>query len=327
MMTAKNIDISIVVPLLNEEEVFPHLIKELTNVLSSLGREYEIMLVDDGSTDRTYELMVDASNKDPRIKLVRFSRNFGHQAAFSAGIDFAEGNMVMTMDGDLQHPPTLIPEFIKGAEEGNDMVIGQRTLNMQNSRSREATGKFAYKLLSFMTGLDFKNISDFNLYNRRVVDVLKKLPERERFMRGMIQWVGFNKKYLPYVVEDRYAGTAKYGFMKLFNLGLSGITSFSAFPLRVSFWAGLLIFVSSILFGIYVIIDHFVGTGSLLPGFATIVILVLFLGSVQLMVLGIVGEYLFKMFNEIKGRPFYIVSNTLNIDRKNIKETPYGIHS
>lgn len=324
---SKDIELSIVVPLFNEEEVLPHLLDELTKVCSSLNREYELIFVDDGSHDNTYKILENASNQDKRIKVIRFSRNFGHQAAFSAGIDFSNGKMVITMDGDLQHPPTLIPEFVKLADKDNDLVIGERISNKQNSKSRETVGKFAYKLLSFMTNLDFKNISDFNLYNRKVVDVLKRMPEKERFMRGLVQWVGFKKEYLPYVVEDRKAGVPKYGFLKLFNLGLSGVTSFSAFPLRLSFWVGLFVLLVNVIFGAYVAIDHFINPDPLLSGFATIVILVLFLGSIQLMFLGIVGEYLFKMFNEIKGRPFYIVSDAINVDKEDIKTTAYGIHN
>ncbi|OGN09693.1 MAG: hypothetical protein A3C61_02745 [Candidatus Yanofskybacteria bacterium RIFCSPHIGHO2_02_FULL_39_10] len=324
---SKSIDLSIVIPLFNEQEVIPFLIKELNRTGSALGKNYEVILVDDGSTDDTFEMIKKVADQDSRFKVIKFSRNFGHQAAFNVGIDFAQGNMVLTMDGDLQHPPSLIPTFIKYAEEGHDIVIGERLDNRQNSKLREVGGRGFYKLMSAITNLEFRNVSDFALYKRPVVNALKKLPERERYLRGMIQWIGFKKKYVPYVVESRKAGKPKYNIKKLTKLVLSGVTSFSAFPLRLAFWAGLFVLFVSIVFSGYVIIDHYVNPNPLIAGWATLVILVLFLGSIQLMVLGVVGEYMYKMFNEVKGRPLYIVSETCNIKNDSIVETPYGIHS
>lgn len=326
-MMSKSIDLSLVIPLFNEEEVIPFLLEEIVKAAKDTSKSYEVVFIDDGSTDNTFQLIKLASEKDSQIKVLRLSRNFGHQAAFNVGIDFARGDMVLTMDGDLQHPPSLIPTFIKYAEEGSDIVIGERLNNKQNSKLREIGGKGFYKLMSAITGLEFRNVSDFALYKRSVVNALKKLPERERYLRGMIQWIGFKKKYVPYIAESRRAGKPKYNVKKLTELVLSGMTSFSAFPLRLAFWAGLFVLFVSIIFSIYVIADHYFNPDPLAAGYATITLIVLFLGSVQLMVLGIVGEYMYKMFNEVKGRPLYIVSETCNIGRDNIKETPYGIHS
>ena len=319
--------LSLVIPLFNEEEVLPKLLKELYSVCNSLNRGYEIIFVDDGSYDRTPLLLKEAADKSSNIKFIRFSRNFGHQAAFNAGVDFASGDVVITMDGDLQHPPSLIPEFIKHADNGHDVVVGERTLNKQNSLVRELLGKTIYKALSAMSGLEFRNSSDFALYNRRVVSVLKKMPEKERFLRGMVQWVGFNKKYVKYVAQDRKAGKAKYNFSTLAGLVMSGVTSFSALPLRLAFWAGILVLLVSMGFAGYVTWDHYVNPNPLIAGWATVVILVLFLGSIQLMVLGVVGEYLYKMFHEVKGRPLYIVSDAGNIDKEKLEKSPYGIHT
>ena len=324
---SKNIDLSIVIPLFNEQEVVPFLIEELNKVGVTLSNNYEVILVDDGSTDNTFELIKKVSEQDSKFKVIKFSRNFGHQAAFNVGIDFAQGNMVLTMDGDLQHPPSLIPTFIKQAEDGHDIVIGERLSNKQNSKFREVLGKTFYKLMSSITNLEFKNVSDFALYKRNVVNTLKKLPERERYLRGMIQWVGFKKKYVPYVVESRKAGTPKYNIKRLTRLVLSGVTSFSAFPLRLSFWIGIFVFLISVGLGVFVILDHYFNPNPLAAGYATISLIILFLGSIQLIILGIVGEYMYKMFNEIKGRPLYIVSEVCNIEEGNIKETPYGIHA
>lgn len=323
----KNPDLSIVIPLFNEEEVIPYLIAEINKVGVTLSKNYEVIFVDDGSADNTFELVKKAAEKNPKFKVIKLSRNFGHQAAFNVGIDFAKGAMVLTMDGDLQHPPSLIPTFIKHAEEGSDIIIGERLDNKQNSRFREIGGKSFYKIMSAITNLEFRNVSDFALYKRPVVNALKKLPERERYLRGMIQWVGFKKKYVPYVVESRVAGKPKYNIKKLTKLVLSGITSFSAFPLRLAFWAGLFVLLISVIFSGYIAIDHYVNPNPLIAGWATLVILILFLGSIQLMVLGIVGEYMYKMFNEVKGRPLYIVSETCNIKDGSVEETPYGIHS
>ena len=242
-------------------------------------------------------------------------------------MDTARGELVMTMDGDLQHPPRLIPEFIKHAENGSDIVIGERLFNRQNSFVREMTGRTFYRFMSAVTNLEFKNVSDFAMYKRSVINVLKRLPEKERFLRGMVQWIGFNKKYIPYIVEARKHGQPKYTAKKLLGLIMSGLTSFSAFPLRLAFWVGMMVFAISIGFAAYVFIDHYLNPNPLIAGWATLVILVLGLGSVQLMVMGVVGEYLYKMFNEIKGRPLYIVAETKNIDKNKIEQSQYGIHN
>lgn len=319
--------LSVVIPLFNEEEVLPLLIKELKSNCDALGKSYEIIFVNDGSTDNTAGLLRVFAHEDLKIKVIQFSRNFGHQAAFNAGIDFAGGDVVITMDGDLQHPPRLIKDFIKEAEIGFDIVIGERLYNKQNSAGREFLGKTIYRFLSIITNLEFRNVSDFALYKRSVISVLKRLPERERFLRGMVQWVGFKKKYIPYVVEERKAGVAKYTLKKLSGLVLSGLTSFSAFPLRISFWLGLVVFLASIAFGGYVVYDHYFHPNPLAAGYATISILVLLMGGVQFIFLGIIGEYLYKMFNEIKGRPLYIASRTINLNTDGVEDTPYGLHN
>jgi len=325
--SSKDPYLSVVIPVFNEEEVLPVLIRELYSVCNSLGKDYEIIFVNDGSYDKTADILGKFADKDSKIKVLNFSRNFGHQAAFSAGLDVASGSLVVTMDGDLQHPPRLIPEFIKYAENGSDIVIGERIFNEQNSFLREMIGRSFYKFLSFATSLEFKNVSDFALYKKSVVGVLKHLPEKERFLRGMVQWVGFKKKYIPYVVEARKYGQPKYTAKKLFGLIMSGLTSFSAFPLRLAFWIGLVVFIVSIGFSVYVAIDHYVNPNPLISGWATLVILVLVLGGIQLMVLGVTGEYLYKMFNEIKGRPLYIVAETKNLNADKIEETAYGIYN
>lgn len=318
------LDLSIVVPLYNEEENISALLEALIMVCDLTHKNYELVLVNDGSKDKTMEFLMEAAYANPRLKIVSLSRNFGHQAAFSAGMDIASGDMVITMDGDLQHPPRLIPDFLKKADEGHDIVIGERKANKQNSKGREWLNRLFYKFLSSITNLEFKNISDFALYNRAVVSVLRRLPERERYLRGLVQWVGFKKTYIPYVVDERRHGIPKYNFKQLLKLVLSGVTSFSAFPLRLAFWIGLAVLFGGVIFSGYVVYDHYFHPNPLIPGWATVVILVTIIGSVQLLVLGIVGEYLYKMYNEIKGRPTYVISETRNVERDKLEKTPYG---
>lgn len=328
MTNPNRIDLSIVLPVFNEEEVLPATMRELYSACDPLNKNYEIIFVDDCSRDKTQEILSQFVAKDPRIKVLRFSRNFGHQAALGAGVDFAKGEMVVTMDSDLQHPPHLIAEFIKQAEKGYDIVIGERISNKQNSIIRETFGRTYYKLLSSITDLEFKNASDFALYKKPVVQILKQMPEKERFLRGMIQWIGFKKVYVPYVAEARKLGHSKYSLKRLFfSFFMSGITSFSAFPLRLAFWVGLLVLFVSIIFSGYVVWDHYINPDPLNKGNSTIIILVLFLGSIQMIVLGILGEYFYKMFNEVKGRPLYIVAETKNIQNEKVEKTPYGINN
>ncbi len=318
--------LSIVLPVYNEGEGLLKVIKELSTVCDQLKKEYEIIFVNDGSRDKSPEILQNLAETNPKVKVLHFSRNFGHQAALSAGIDVALGELVMTMDSDLQHPPRFIPEFIKLAEEGADIVIGERLSNKQHSFLREAAGRFFYKFFSFVTGLDFKNVSDFVLYKRSVISVLKRFPEKERFLRGIVQWIGFKKKYISYIVDKRIFGEPKYSTKRLLGFVLNGVTSFSAFPLRLAFWTGFIIFIFSFIFSGYIMWDHYTNINPFNIGNATIIILVLFLSSIQLMLLGVIGEYLYKMFNEVKGRPLYIVSTSNNVDTDNLSETPYGIH-
>ena len=321
------VDLSVVIPLFNEEESIPDLLRELYSVCHSLGRNFEFVLVNDGSTDLTGRLLEEAAKKDRRVKVITLSRNFGQQAAFNAGIDASAGKMVVMMDGDLQYPPSMIPEFIKHADDGHDIVVGERIKNKQNNFFRELAGRTFYKVLNKITDLEFRNANDFGLYKRSVISVIKKMPEKERFLRGMINWVGFKKKFIPYVVEDRKFGAPKYNFRKLAALVMSGVTSFSAFPLRLALWAGFLVFIFSIGFSGFVVWDHYTNLNPVIAGWATLVILLLFSSSIQLIVLGVVGEYLYKMFHEVKGRPLYIVSSTHNIDKEQVRPGAYGIHN
>lgn len=318
--------LSIITPLYNEEEGVLFLAKELTSVCQGLNKNYEIILVDDGSRDGTFHILEEAARNDNHLKIIKLSRNFGHQAAFAAGIDMAQGDFVITMDGDLQHPPKMIPVLLEKAETENlDIVIGERLANKQNSRIREFAGRLFYDAMTLATDLEFKNVSDFALYKKSVISALKQLPEKERYLRGLVQWVGFRKAYVSYAVDERKFGVPKYTAKKLFRLVMNGITSFSGLPLRLAFWLGLVIMIGSLGLTMYVVLEHYFRPNPNIAGWSTLVILVLFMGSVQLIVMGVIGEYLYRMFNEIKSRPTYIVAETRNVEKENLAATNYGI--
>ncbi|HET6266392.1 MAG TPA: glycosyltransferase family 2 protein [Acidobacteriota bacterium] len=320
-------EFSIVVPLFNEQDVVEELCRELLAVCDATGKEYEIIFVDDGSTDNTFAALNALAQNDSRFKVLRLSRNFGHQAAINAGIDYAKGRSVITMDGDLQHPPSMIPVFLEQADGGADIVLAQRTSKKEAaSWIRRSTSELFYWLFGKVTNLEFKpNVSDFGLFSQPVISVLKQLPERDRYLRGIVQWVGFKKTYVPYTADARRAGKSKYTLRKQTELGLSAVTSFSASPLRWAFWFGTVSLIVSFLFAIYVVYDHFFNPNPWVTGLATVAIILLTLGSLQLMILGITGEYLYKMFNELKGRPLYIVREAKNIEKGATPKTPYGI--
>ncbi|MBX4189738.1 glycosyltransferase family 2 protein [Candidatus Parcubacteria bacterium] len=321
------VELSIVVPVYNDQECVPELLHTLTSVCDSTGRAYEIVLVNDGSTDNTAELLAKAAETNKDLKVITLSRNFGHQSAVSAGFDFAQGSMIVVIDDDLQYPASMIPVFIEYAEKGYDLVIGERLKNKQYSWLRDFLGRAAYKILSLITALDFKNSCDFGLYKRSVIDTLKIMPERDRFLRGMVQWVGFKKIYVPYTAEERKFGHSRYNFTKLAGFMISGVTSFSASPLRLAGALGSLIFLFSLAFSGFVVYAHYTSLHIIPVGWASTVIIILFMSSFQLLILGIFGEYLFRMFNEIKGRPNYIVARVENIEHINNKPSPYGFNS
>ncbi len=320
----KSPELSVIIPLYNEQESIPHLLRELLPICDATRKESEVILVDDGSSDQTYALLLVAAEKDARLKVIRLSRNFGQQAAYSAGIDYCRGDMTILMDGDLQYPPSMIPTFLQYAHEGYDIVIGERLENRQNTPLREWIGRRTYKLLSRITGLEFRNACDFGLYQRSTISVLRQLPEKDRFLRGMLQWIGFKKIYIPYVAEQRRYGVPKYTLRRLVGLIMSGVTSFSAFPLRIAFWVGILTTLVSVAFGLFVVYYHFTHSNPAIAGWASTILVIMIVGSVQLLILGVMGEYMYKMFNEIKGRPQYIIATTKNINTDMAECGVYG---
>ena len=314
--------ISIVVPCYNEQQVLPKLYERLTASAETWDEPFEVVVVDDGSYDDTWEVARDIHELDTRWKIIRFARNFGHQTAVSAGIHYARGDCVIVIDADLQDPPEELHRFIAKWREGYQVVYAIRTKRKENLL-RRLCYKLFYRILGRLADINIPyDAGDFCLMDRRVADLLKSMPERNRFVRGLRSWAGFRQIGLEYERSARAAGEAKYTFRKLFRLAVDGILSFSTVPLRMTTYLGFIVSSLALLGAIFtffqrIFADWFsrVGLGPV-PGFATIVIGVLFLGGVQLICLGIMGEYLGRVYDEVKGRPLWIVQDTIGFERE-----------
>jgi glycosyltransferase involved in cell wall biosynthesis len=298
--------LSVVIPIYNEEENLQVLYDKLTEVLEKAEPDYELVLINDGSKDRSSELLQDLALHDGRLTVVDLSRNFGHQIAISAGLDFARGQAVAIMDADLQDPPEVLPLFIEKWREGHDVVYAVRKKRKEGI-FKHVTYKIFYRLLRGIANIEIPlDAGDFCIMDRRVVDLLVRMPERNRFVRGIRTWVGFDQVGLAYERQARYGGRTKYSFTKLMYLALDGLVSFSYLPLRIISILGLIVSAISVLTGIAYIIQRLIFRLSP-PGFATIIVGILFLGGVQLITLGVIGEYIGRIFEEVKSRPLYIV--------------------
>ncbi len=302
-----NIQYSIVVPVYNEAESLPELYRRVREVMETLGEPWELVLVDDGSVDGSTEHIRRLAQSDPRVRPVIFARNFGHQIAVTAGLDYARGQAVIIMDADLQDPPEIIPRLIERWREGYEVVYAVRAEREGETWFKKVTAAFFYRLIYRIADVKIPlDTGDFRLLDRKVVDVLRRMRERHRFLRGMAAWVGFRQIGVEYRRAARFAGETKYPFRKMLRLALNAITGFSYFPLQLAtffgfFCAGLAIFSIPI-----VIILRMTGWQAF-QGQATTLISVLFLGGVQLISLGILGEYIGRIYDEVKGRPLYIV--------------------
>ena len=294
----------LVIPCYNEAEVFGDLIGAL--VALDLEVDLQVLFIDDGSSDHTWSLMLEACGQDSRFACLRFSRNFGHQTAVSAGIKHARGDLVAVLDADLQDPPELLASFIEKWREGYDVVYGIRTNRKESWLLRSAYAAF-YRLLDRVSHVRLpRDAGDFALMDRRVVEIIKAMPEHNRFVRGLRGWVGFRQCGVKYARPARHAGTSSYNLRRLTQLALDGLLSFSSVPLRLSAWIGAGSATLGFGYLIYALVAHFLGTEPP-EGWTSTVVLVLFLGGMQLMVLGIIGEYIGRIFDEVKGRPHYVV--------------------
>lgn len=298
--------ISLIIPAYNESGNIRVVVQKISEQLGKIG-PYEIIFVDDGSTDSTLEEIKELAKDYTYVKYISFSRNFGHQRALKAGLDHAEGDCVISMDADLQHPPELITELIEKWKEGYDVVYTIRKDIQDTGFFKKMTSKFFYKIINKISDVDIPlGAADFRLMDKRVVNELKKFKENWLFIRGIVSWLGFNQIGVEYIVQNRHSGSSKYSLGKMVSFAVQGITSFSIIPLRLAILIGLFISVCAFLYTGYVVFAKFYFKEAIL-GWASILISVLFLGGIQLISLGLIGEYLGKMFIETKNRPNYII--------------------
>lgn len=300
--------ISIVVPCYNETLVVRSFCDEIEKIFDAAANfDFEVVFVDDGSRDDTLLKLIEISNQDSRFKVVELSRNFGKESALSAGIDVASGNAVIPMDVDLQDPPELILQMIEKWQNGADVVLAKRSDRNSDSYLKRASAKWFYKTHNHLSPVKIhENVGDFRLMDRRVVDALKQLTENQRFMKGLFSWVGFRTAIVEYSRPERVSGDTKFSGWRLWNLALEGITSFSTLPLRIWTYIGVFFALSAIFYAVFI----FFGTifiGKTVPGYSSLLIIVLFMGSIQLISIGVIGEYLGRVYGESKGRPAYLI--------------------
>jgi polyisoprenyl-phosphate glycosyltransferase len=299
---------SIVAPVYNEEGVLPEFHRRLCQVMDPIGEPWELVLVDDGSHDRSAEVIAGLHQKDARVRGVSLSRNFGFQIAVTAGLDFSRGDAVILTDADLQDPPEIIVEMIGKWREGYDVVYGVRTKREGETWFKRLTATLFYRLIHRITSIYIpRDTGDFRLMDRRVVDAIRRMPERNRFLRGMVSWVGFKQAPVYYHRHPRFAGATKFSVSKMTRFAIDAITSFSYFPLQLATYLGFTIAALSAVMIVLVIILRLFSPAEPLLGQATTLVAVLFLGGVQLISLGIIGEYLGRIYDEVKGRPIYLV--------------------
>lgn len=307
--------LSLVLPVFNEEPVLPELRLRLSAFLESVGVTWEVIFVDDGSTDRSLELLRELCSEDARYKLLSFSRNFGHQFAITAGMDYASGEAVVVMDADLQDPPEVVSEMLAKWREGYDVVYAVRERRESESVFKKATAYLFYRLLRAVVGVPIPiDTGDFRLISRRVVLTMRALRETNRFIRGMVAWAGFRQTAVHYVRHARFAGETHYPLRKMVRFALDGITSFSTVPLKLATWLGVLSGTVAMMVAAWAAWERLYGQGTV-PGWATIMVAISLASSAQLLMTGILGEYIGRIYEEIKRRPLYIVSEQMNIDR------------
>lgn len=297
--------LSVIIPVFNEEEIVAKTYEVLEEELKNV--EHELIFVNDGSKDRTREIVEGLLPSNPNNKIVNFSRNFGHQAAFSAGLDKASGDAVVIIDGDLQDPPSLIHEMLEKWREGYQVVYAQRNKRAGETIFKKFTAFAFYRLIGKLTSIEIPpDTGDFRLMDRCVVDQLKNLPERSRFLRGLVCWVGFKKIGVKYDRAERTAGTSKYPLKKMLRLAFDGITGFSSAPLKLSFYAGLFATIVGLGLFVWSIIEKIFYPTTTVPGWASLMTAIVFFGGVQLISIGIMGEYIGRIYDEVKQRPLYI---------------------
>jgi glycosyltransferase involved in cell wall biosynthesis len=307
--------ISIVVPCFNEEEVLRSTNRRLVMVLEQLSLSFEILYVDDGSTDATPEILRELQALDERIRVIRFSRNFGHQMAITAGLEHAAGDAVAIIDADLQDPPEVLADFVAKWMEGFQVVYGVRTERDGETAFKLWTAKIFYRTMGNLSDTEIPlDTGDFRLMDRRVVDALLAMPERDRFVRGMVSWLGFSQAAVPYHRAVRAAGVTKFSFFKMVKFATDGIVSFSILPLRLATWVGFAASGIALLGVLITVVERLIGVEGLVRGWASVLVAILFIGGVQLISMGIIGEYVGRIYGESKRRPLYVVRERLGFE-------------
>jgi glycosyltransferase involved in cell wall biosynthesis len=307
------IELGVVIPCFNEAEVLPACHDRLAEVLSGLGLSYRILFVDDGSADDTYEVLRGLAARDRHVALLRLARNFGKEAALSAGLDLLDAQAVVVMDADLQDPPELLPAFWSRFREGFDVVYGVRRSRKGEAWFKRATAGAFYRVIGALSPTPVpRDVGDFRLLSRRAVLALRRLPERQRFMKGLFGWIGFRQIGIPYDRATRAAGRTSWNYWRLWNFALEGITSFSAAPLKLATYVGLATSVFAFAYGVWVIAKTLL-FGEVVRGYPTLMVVILFLGGLQLLALGLIGEYLGRLYLESKRRPLYLVDEVVGM--------------
>ena len=308
-----NKKISIIAPFFNEEESLPIFLEEVLNIIEELVEyNFEIIFIDDGSTDNSLVFLKEKAKENKNIIVLELSRNFGKEAALTAGIDMAIGSAIIPIDVDLQDPPILIKKMIKQWESGSDVVLAKRENRSNENFLKRISASFFYKIYSLFVGNSkISNVGDFRLIDKRVVDNIKNLKEKNRYMKGLLSWPGFSSAEIPYTRNKRKAGKSKFTFLKLLNLGFEGVTSFSVLPLKFFTTIGFIGIIFSFFFAIIILLQK-IFYENFIEGYAFLILLILFFGSLQLLGIGILGEYIGKIYIETKNRPIYIIKNRYN---------------
>lgn len=308
--------ISVVIPMYFEEEVAKECYIRTKKVLEQLNKyEYEIIFVNDGSKDKTLEILEEIAKENKSVKVISFSRNFGHQAAVTAGLKYTTGDAVVIMDADMQDPPEVIENMINLWEQGNEVIYAKRKTRKGETRFKLFTAKMFYKVLNGLSDVEIpKDTGDFRLADRKVIDVINSLPEHNKFLRGLFSWVGFKQIPLEYERQERIAGKTKYPLKKMLKLASDGITSFSTKPLKILGVLGFIAVLVSMMILIYALISYIFNLNQLTAGWTSLMVTITFLGGMQLLSIWLISEYIGKIYDESKGRPEYIIDKKINID-------------
>lgn len=314
----RHIQYSVVVPVYNEELVIHETYQRLKEVMDQTKENYELLFVNDGSKDHSIEILREHSLLDPRVKIIDFSRNFGHQIAITAGMDYAQGNAIVVIDADLQDPPELILDMIEKWREGYEVVYAVRTKRKGETFFKKQTAALFYRLLSSMTDIDIPiDTGDFRLMDRKVCDEMKRLKEKNPFVRGLVSWVGFKQTAVEYVRDERLAGETKYPLKKMLKLSMDGITTFSHKPLKLASYAGMLMSGAGFLY-MFIVLYLKLFTDSTITGWSSLIVIQLLFSGIVLLILGVIGEYIGRIYDEAKDRPLYIVQKSYGIENKRL---------